>query len=100
MLTELWIPSVNHKFPLVDKSIERYLRFQYNWLVEFNWLAYSDLKSGAFCKFCVLFAKSGGVGCQPLGHLVNSPFKNWIKAKEVGKSIFIVHYNRWVYFYF
>jgi len=41
------------------------------------------MKNGAFCKYCVIFAKSGGVGNQPLGNFVTIPFNNWKKAKEI-----------------
>jgi len=31
----------------------------------FKWLAYSDLKKGGFCKYCVIFQPTGGgQGCQ------------------------------------
>lgn len=89
VLTELWVPSVNYQFPLLEKYKKRGLKFQFKWLYEFNWLAYSEFKQGAFCKFCLLFAKGDGVGSQPLGQLVTSAFTNWKKAKEVGINKFI-----------
>lgn len=61
VLTNLWVPDVEYKFPLLAKNEKRGLRFQHKWLKEFNWLAYSNVKNGTFCKYCVLFAKNGGL---------------------------------------
>lgn len=83
ILTNLWVPDENYPFPLLEKNLKRGLRFQQKWLKEFNWLAYSNEKNGTFCKYCVVFARSGGVGNQPLGNLVTVAFNNWKKAKEV-----------------
>ncbi|VVC42990.1 Hypothetical protein CINCED_3A001510, partial [Cinara cedri] len=82
VLTNLWVPDDFYKFPLLEKNKKRGLRFQHKWLKEFNWLAYSNVKNGTFCKYCVLFARNGGIGSQPLGHLVTDAFTNWKKAKE------------------
>lgn len=46
-------------------------------------MVYSELKNGAFCKFCLVFATTGGVGQQKLGALTNKAFTNWKNAKEV-----------------
>ncbi|XP_060871970.1 uncharacterized protein LOC132946144 [Metopolophium dirhodum] len=86
VLTNLWVPDVEYKFPLLAKNEKRGLRFQHKWLKEFNWLAYSNVKNGTFCKYCVLFAKNGGVGSQPLGSLVTVAFSNWKKAKETFRA--------------
>jgi len=54
------------EFPLNQKNKKRGLKFQYKWLLQFNWLAYSKIKNGAYCKFCVVFSKCSGIGNQPL----------------------------------
>ncbi|KAL4127161.1 hypothetical protein QTP88_011359 [Uroleucon formosanum] len=51
------------------------LKFQHKWLNEFNWLIYSEVEGGAFCKHCVVFAKTGGKGNQPLKCLVTEVFR-------------------------
>lgn len=79
----MWVPDNNYKFPLLDKYKSRGLKCQYKWLAEFNCLDYSEMKQGAFCKYCVVFAKHGGIGGQPLEQLVSTAFTNWKKAKEV-----------------
>lgn len=38
---------------------------------------------GAFCKFCAVFAKSGGVNNQPLGQLAVRALDEWKNAKQV-----------------
>lgn len=71
------------EFPLNQKNKKRGLKFQYKWLLQFNWLAYSKIKNGAYCKFCVVFSKCGGIGNQPLNKLVLEAFDAWKKALEV-----------------
>lgn len=83
MFTNLWVPDIHFEFPLLEQNEKRGLKFQHKWLAEFNWLCYSAVKKGAFCKHCVVFAKGGGVGNQPLGNFVTVPFTNWKKSKEV-----------------
>ncbi|CAI6376829.1 unnamed protein product [Macrosiphum euphorbiae] len=39
--------------------------------------AFSKIRQGGYCKYCVTFAKYGGIGNQPLGQLVVNPFKNY-----------------------
>lgn len=65
-LKHTWTPTHDFKFPVIKEGKQN-RTFQINWLREYNWLAYSDVKKGAFCKACVLFAPSGaGVGSQVL----------------------------------
>ncbi|KAL4120004.1 hypothetical protein QTP88_012752 [Uroleucon formosanum] len=82
-LTKVWVPLPTYKFPLCIKNEKRGLKFQYHWLLEFNWLAYSEKNQGVYCKHCVVFAKTGGVGSQPLRKLVYEAFNAWKKALEV-----------------
>lgn len=89
LLKNVWVPSKNYVFPLLQKFEARGLKFCYKWLEEFSWLAYSELHQGAFCISCVAFAKSGGKGSQPLGQLVKTKFDNWKKAKEVSFEHFL-----------
>jgi hypothetical protein len=42
-----------------------------------------EVEGGAFCKHCVVFAKTGGIGNQSLKYLVSEVFDSWKKAKEV-----------------
>ncbi|VVC33684.1 Hypothetical protein CINCED_3A010442 [Cinara cedri] len=50
---------------------------------EFNWLAYSEEKISANCKYCIIFAKAGGINNRPLGPFVKTFFDAWKKAKQV-----------------
>lgn len=74
-------------FPLLNNNAKRNIKFQQRWLDKFNWLSYSEKQEGAFCKYCVVFVKSGGKGSQALGSLVTHAFQNWKKALEVNKLI-------------
>jgi len=70
------------------KNKKRKLRFQLKWLLEFNWLAYSEAKGEAFRKYCLVFVKVGGKNRQPLGNFVKTAFDAWKKAKQV---IILIH---------
>lgn len=96
MLTNLWVPPSNYIFPLTKKNEKRGLRFQNKWLREFQWLAYSG-KHGAFCKYCVLFAKVGGKNGQPLGYFVKTAFDAWKKAKQVINYFYLPILNCYKY---
>ncbi|KAL4090441.1 hypothetical protein QTP88_025276 [Uroleucon formosanum] len=50
----------------VEPNKARKLKFQHHWLTTYSWLLYSEIKNGAFCKFCVVFGKCGGVENQKL----------------------------------
>ncbi|KAF0750111.1 52 kDa repressor of the inhibitor of the protein kinase-like isoform X1 [Aphis craccivora] len=53
---------------------------------KFPWLAYSSIKSGLFCRFCVLFLVNNKVGLrstEPLNKLVTVPLNTF--AKLLGK---------------
>lgn len=88
IINSLWSPLSSYMFPLLDKFKDKKnkLRFQHKWLTEFNWLCYSAKENGAFCKYCVFFATTGGKGGQLLGSLVKVKMDNWKKAKEVSIS--------------
>ncbi|CAI6377563.1 unnamed protein product [Macrosiphum euphorbiae] len=81
VLKNVWKPQKNYDFPLLELNKGRSLKFQYAWLDKYSWLAYSKALNGAFCKYCVVFAgNTGGVGNQPLGNLVISPFQQYKNA--------------------
>ncbi|KAK7003521.1 52 kDa repressor of the inhibitor of the protein kinase [Biomphalaria glabrata] len=82
ILKEPWVPSKDYKFPV---STKRNLRFQLNWLSRFPWISYSEYKSGAFCRICVIMGRSlEGKGThQRLGQLVSEPFRKWKNALEI-----------------
>lgn len=80
-LKNTWNPSINYKFP----PGQRNLKFQHQWLSEFQWLAYSEAKEGAFCKLCKIFAsdfESGKGSHVQLGSIVKTPFTKWKNAKQ------------------
>lgn len=57
ILKNTWTPNVEYSFPAI-KQRNQTRCFQLDWLRRFNWLAYSELKNGGFCKYCVCFAPS------------------------------------------
>ncbi|KAF0753351.1 zinc finger MYM-type protein 1-like [Aphis craccivora] len=80
ILNNIWVPESNYIFPKVGN---RNLKFQYQWLQKWHWLAYSSLLNGALCKFCVLYSrKKGGIGDQALGVLCTVQFNSWKNAIE------------------
>lgn len=87
VLKNVWKPQKCYDFPLLEHNKERSLKFQYAWLDKYSWLAYSKALNGGFCKYCVVFAgNTGGVGNQPLGNLVVSPFQQFKNAHRVNKK--------------
>ncbi|XP_050064715.1 zinc finger MYM-type protein 1-like [Aphis gossypii] len=83
VLTNLWSPPLSHSFPLLKQHVKRKIKFQYRWLEKYCWLCYSEKLEGAFCKYCIVFARTGGIGSQTLGSLVLNGFQNWKNALEV-----------------
>ncbi|XP_025420016.1 uncharacterized protein LOC112690263 isoform X2 [Sipha flava] len=68
-LTLEWKPSANYVFPECIEGKQK-RRFLHKYLTIFPWLAYSKYKEGAYCKYCIVFAFSGGgVGHQKLGKI-------------------------------
>ncbi|XP_050516601.1 52 kDa repressor of the inhibitor of the protein kinase-like [Diabrotica virgifera virgifera] len=61
LLENVWKPPIGYKFPTISSS-NHARSFQMKWLEEFKWLAYSEEKSGSFCKYCVIFSHSETVG--------------------------------------
>lgn len=54
-----WIPDPKYDFPIRTEG-KHNRKFQYKYLEIFPWLAYSEINKGAYCKWCVVFAFSGG----------------------------------------
>lgn len=85
LLENVWKPQPGYKFPSITSS-NHTRSFQMKWLEEFTWLAYSEEKSGSFCKYCVLFSHTENVGKgdhQVAGALVTQAFTNLKKAREM-----------------
>ncbi|GBN11662.1 hypothetical protein AVEN_102861-1 [Araneus ventricosus] len=64
LVENVWKPQPVYKFPSTfsSSSSNHSRSFQMKWLEEFEWLAYSEEKSGSFCKYCVIFSHSKNVG--------------------------------------
>ncbi|KAL4112600.1 hypothetical protein QTP88_016351 [Uroleucon formosanum] len=54
ILQNVWTPDLKFNFPY-DNSGKYKPKIQIKLLETFKWLAYSKLREGLFCKFCVLF---------------------------------------------
>ncbi|XP_022168246.1 uncharacterized protein LOC111032289 [Myzus persicae] len=87
VLTNLWSPPLNYLYPLLEQHTKRKIKFQHHWLGKFNWLCYSEQLQGAFCKYCAVFARSGGVGNQTLSSLVTTACQNWKNALKVVEKL-------------
>lgn len=48
-----WIPEPNYDFPLRAEG-KHNRKFQYKYLEIFLWLAFSEIKKGAYCKWCCI----------------------------------------------
>jgi len=63
VLSKIWVPDINYNFPIKISVVGKQqkvlkLKFQYKWLINFPWLAYSKVNNGAYCKYCVAFTKN------------------------------------------
>lgn len=76
-------PEKDFKFPAKNVG-GKMLKFQSTWTEKWKWLIYSKYFDGAFCKYCVAFAKDcvGKGQHQKIGVLVDSPFVKWKHAVE------------------
>ena len=80
-----WVPPKCYKFPfsthtINGKEIKRYSSHKY--LESYEWLVFSDIQQGYFCKYCPFFVnyKLGGYQKNvPLNYLVSQPLKNFKK---------------------
>ncbi|CAI6370875.1 unnamed protein product [Macrosiphum euphorbiae] len=84
ILQNVWTPDLKFNFPY-DNSGKYKRKFQIKWLETFKWLAYSKLREGLFCKFCVLFLNLNQVGKgshEKLGKLVLKPLTKLKDALE------------------
>lgn len=84
LLTNHWSPPENYNFPYSThrkqgKEEKRYAGHQY--LRKFDWLVFSDVKKGFFCKCCFLFKKDTNT---PVCKLVTDPLVTF--AKLLGKD--------------
>ena len=61
LLCNPWAPDSKYEFP-VQHSNGHNRKFQLKWMKDFAWLTYSAKDNGAYCRFCVLFGRSEGVG--------------------------------------
>jgi hypothetical protein len=83
VLNSLFIPTKFYTFPSREFNKKK-LKFQYNWMKKWEWLAYFREMNGAFCNYCVLFGKDyvGKGSNQKVGSLVSKPFIKWKDSIE------------------
>ncbi|XP_028419093.1 52 kDa repressor of the inhibitor of the protein kinase-like, partial [Dendronephthya gigantea] len=74
VLCNVWVPSTNFPFPLVNGR-----KFRLDWIKLFPWLTYSQKLNGAFCINCVLFGSecTGMHNTSKLQRLFKTPFTTW-----------------------
>ena len=75
-------PDMKYKFP---KSSTTGRSFQYQWLVRYTWLKYSEQEDGGYCLPCVMFYASKNFRAQA-GVLVSYAFTNFKHAIETFKK--------------
>ncbi|KAL4148894.1 hypothetical protein QTP88_003037 [Uroleucon formosanum] len=95
VLNSLFIPTKFYTFPSREFNKKK-LKFQYNWLEKWEWLAYSKEIDDAFCKYCVLFGKNyvGKGSNQKVGSLISKPFIKWKGSIEKFTSHSNTDYHR------
>lgn len=83
ILTHPFVPDASLVFPTRNFG-KRKLRFRSEWIEIWEWLTYSSVRNGVFCKYCVIFSSgTAGKGShQTLGSFVSKSFHNWKDATE------------------
>lgn len=100
VLSKIWVPDINYNFPIKISLVGKQqkvlkLKFQYKWLINFSWLAYSEVNNGAYCKYCVAFTKNeAGVNNQKLGAFVLKKYDDWKHALEDFKNHSNLEYHK------
>uniref|UniRef100_A0A1X7VRD2 Uncharacterized protein n=1 Tax=Amphimedon queenslandica TaxID=400682 RepID=A0A1X7VRD2_AMPQE len=82
-------PDRNHIFPQNSNGHS----FQYKWLQEFPWLAYSLQENGGYRINCVLFCISEYHGSFP-GDLVTKPLTSFHKALEILRKHYCTFHHK------
>ena len=72
LMKNVFVPKSNFAFIITKKH------FRYNWLGLYRWLAYSPIRDGAYCLFCVLFCNKVVTRKKKLVHL---PDSDWSDAQ-------------------
>lgn len=92
VLNKIWTPDLNYNFPIKSSIVGKQkkvikFKFKFKWLLNFPWLAYSESNNGAYCKYCVAFAKTeAGINCQKLGVFAVKKYDDWRHALENFKN--------------
>ena len=76
-IQNLWKPDAKFNFPKSIESCGKLRKFQYGWLLDHPWLAYSQYFDAAFCVPCVCFGFECGKNGDRLMKLVKSPLTFW-----------------------
>ena len=79
LLTNHFHPAYNYSFPSVLHGNQRRC-FQYNWLLKYNGLVYSEIENGGYCKYCILFDEASPRSVPSV--LTTLPLTNFQKASE------------------
>ena len=79
-IENLWKPDPKFDFPKSVESSGKLRKFQYSWLLDYPWLAYSKHFDAAFCVPCVCFGFECGKNGDRLSNLVKSPLTFWTTA--------------------
>ena len=68
LMNNVFVPKSNFVFPITEKH------FCYNWLGLYPGFAYSPVRDGAYCLFCVLFCNKVVTRKKKMVH---PPYSDW-----------------------
>lgn len=83
MLLYPWMPSSTYNFK-ADITVGN-RPFLIDWLKQYDWLCYSSILKGAFCKFCILFESPIDNGSVK-GAFIKTAFCKYKKFQEQAKA--------------
>lgn len=95
--SNVWVPTPSYKFEISVAKNGKRRTFQFHWLQRYEWLAFSHVRKGAFCKTCVLFCRKSGAGKgshQTCKNLVTVPFTKWKDALETFENHARTEYHK------
>ncbi|KAK3916669.1 52 kDa repressor of the inhibitor of the protein kinase, partial [Frankliniella fusca] len=92
LLENPWVPPSNYKFPFSThmkqgKEERRFLTHRHLDKNTHEWLTFSDMDQGLYCKYCVFFGPSEKKGKVLVGNLVKTPLKKFAKLTGVSGDL-------------
>ncbi|XP_065678112.1 uncharacterized protein LOC136093121 [Hydra vulgaris] len=91
LVNKIFIPNSSFVFPIFGEKKKR--SFLHKWLLEYSWLAYSQIEDGAYCLPCTLLG-SRIPNNTSIINFIRKPFKIWVDIDNQRKKLIISNRNK------